>query len=446
MAFEVKIPPLGESVSEAVIGRWIKQDGEVVAVDEPILELESDKANMDLAAEQPGRLRVLKKAGETVTAGDVVATIEPAGEAEAGAAKAQPDRGAKQQPAGAAKAEPAAEEQSAPPAPAKQAEPPPAGREERPLSPAVRRIVTEENLDVAGLEGTGPQGRLTKGDVLDLAAQRKGKVTPISGQPAPAEDRPAPAAERSGAAPARAPEPRPEPRDGELEERVPMTRLRQVIARRLVEAQQTAAILTTFNEADMSAILELRARYKEGFQKKHGVGLGFMSFFVAACCAAAREVPALNAEIQGTDIVYRRYVNMGVAVGTERGLVVPVVRHADRMSFAEVEKEILRLAGLARDGKLSIDDLSGATFTISNGGVYGSLLSTPILNPPQSGILGMHKIEKRAVVVGDEIVVRPMMYLALSYDHRIVDGQGAVTFLVRVKEALEDPTRLLLGL
>jgi 2-oxoglutarate dehydrogenase E2 component (dihydrolipoamide succinyltransferase) len=229
------------------------------------------------------------------------------------------------------------------------------------------------------------------------------------------------------------------------EERVPMSRLRQVIARRLVEAQHTAAILTTFNEVDMTAILDLRARYKEPFQKKHGVGLGFMSFFVAACCAAAREVPAVNAEIQGTDILYRHYVHMGVAVGTERGLVVPVVRNADRMSFAEIEREIGRLAELARTGKLSVDDLSGATFTISNGGVYGSLLSTPILNPPQSGILGMHKIEKRPVVVNDQIVIRPMMYLALSYDHRIVDGQGAVTFLVRVKEALEDPTRVLLG-
>ncbi|MBY0278018.1 dihydrolipoyllysine-residue succinyltransferase, partial [Candidatus Binatia bacterium] len=251
------------------------------------------------------------------------------------------------------------------------------------------------------------------------------------------------------AAVAAAPAPAPRPAVGDagaaLEERVPMSRLRQVIARRLVEAQHTAAILTTFNEVDMTAILDLRARYKDPFQKKHGVSLGFMSFFVAACCAAAREVPAVNAEIQGTDIVYRHFVHMGVAVGTERGLVVPVVRNADRMSFAEVEKEIGRLAELARTNKLSVDDLSGATFTISNGGVYGSLLSTPILNPPQSGILGMHKIEKRPVVVNDQIVIRPMMYLALSYDHRIVDGQGAVTFLVRVKEALEDPTRVLLG-
>ncbi|MBM4247163.1 MAG: 2-oxoglutarate dehydrogenase complex dihydrolipoyllysine-residue succinyltransferase [Deltaproteobacteria bacterium] len=304
------------------------------------------------------------------------------------------------------------------------------------MSPAVRRIVAEEALDVAGVEGSGPHGRLTKGDVLDLAQHKAAKAAPVTA-----------AATGPAAAAAAAAAPRPAATDGgrALEERVPMSRLRQVIARRLVEAQHTAAILTTFNEVDMSAILDLRARYKEPFQKKHGVSLGFMSFFVAACGAASREVPAVNAEIQGTEILYRHYVHMGVAVGTERGLVVPVVRNADRMSFAEIEKEIGRLAELARTGKLSVDDLSGATFTISNGGVYGSLLSTPILNPPQSGILGMHKIEKRPVVVNDQIVIRPMMYLALSYDHRIVDGAGAVTFLVRVKEALEDPTRLLLG-
>ncbi|HEY8516050.1 MAG TPA: 2-oxoglutarate dehydrogenase complex dihydrolipoyllysine-residue succinyltransferase [Candidatus Binatia bacterium] len=461
MAFEVRIPSLGESVSEAVIGRWIKQDGELVQADEPILELESDKANMDLAAEQSGRLKVLKKAGETVQEGDVVAVIEPAEGAAAGAtepAQAAPE---------AAKPAPAAAATSTESKPAPAAAPSTSARPteqalsvasakpaaEQPLSPAVRRIVAEENLDVSGVEGTGPHGRLTKADVLELAEQRKSKVTPISAPAASATSASSGAAAASApsasaaraAAPARAP--RPELGDeAQLEERVPMSRMRQVIARRLVEAQHTAAILTTFNEADMSAIIELRTRYKEAFQKKHGVGLGFMSFFVAACCHAAREVPELNAEIQGNEIVYRRYVHMGVAVGTERGLVVPVVRNADRLSFAEIEREIARLAELARAGKLSVDDLSGATFTISNGGVYGSLLSTPILNPPQSGILGMHKIEKRPVVVDDQIVVRPMMYLALSYDHRIVDGQGAVTFLVRVKEALEDPTRLLLGL
>ena len=429
MAFEVRVPSLGESVTEAVIGRWIKQDGEVVGVDEPILELESDKANMDLAAEHAGRLKVLKKAGDTVAVGDLVATIEAAEGASASAPAAAPAASA---PAPAAAA-PAAAQAAAAPAPAASVKQTPAA--EPFLSPAVRRVVTEEGLDVAGVEGTGPHGRLTKGDVLDLAQHKAAKAAPAA----------APAATAAATAAAPAPRPAPLGDGGALEERVPMSRLRQVIARRLVEAQHTAAILTTFNEVDMTAILDLRARYKESFQKKHGVSLGFMSFFVAACCAAAREVPAVNAEIQGTDILYRQYVHMGVAVGTPRGLVVPVVRNADRMSFAEIEKEIGRLAELARTNKLSVDDLSGATFTISNGGVYGSLLSTPILNPPQSGILGMHKIEKRPVVVNDQIVIRPMMYLALSYDHRIVDGQGAVTFLVRVKEALEDPTRVLLG-
>jgi len=437
MAFEVRVPSLGESVTEAVIGRWIKQDGDVVAIDEPILELESDKANMDLAAEQAGRLKVLKKAGDTVNVGDLVATIEAADGAAASAPTPAPA------PAAVAPATPSAPQatasgatQSAPAAPAARPSPAaPTPAADQPLSPSVRRIATEEGLDVAGVEGTGPHGRLTKGDVLDLAEQRKAKAA----QAAPTSG--------GGAATAAAPATRELPaHEPGREERVPMSRMRQVIARRLVEAQHTAAILTTFNEADMSAIMDVRARYKDSFQKKHGVGLGFMSFFVAACCAAAREVPAVNAEIQGTDILYRHYVHMGVAVGTERGLVVPVVRDADRLSFAEIEKEIGRLAELARNGKLSVDDLSGATFTISNGGVYGSLLSTPILNPPQSGILGMHKIEKRPVVVNDQIVIRPMMYLALSYDHRIVDGGGAVTFLVRVKEALEDPTRLLLGL
>lgn len=437
MAFEVRVPSLGESVTEAVIGRWIKQDGEDVAIDEPILELESDKANMDLAAEKAGRLKVLKKAGDTVNVGDLVATIEPTDGA-AAAAPAPAAAATSAPPAAPAAPSPAA----AAPAAAKAPQPAPAtpdaaAQADQPLSPAVRRIVTEEGLDVSGVAGSGPHGRLLKADVLDLAEQRKAKVTSLA---------PAAAAPGAGAA-APAVREAPEPSQKERgEERVPMSRMRQVIARRLVEAQHTAAILTTFNEVDMSAILDVRARYKEPFQKKHGVGLGFMSFFVAACCAAAREVPAVNAEIQGTDMLYRHFVHMGVAVGTERGLVVPVVRDADRMSFAEIEKEIGRLAELARSNKLSIDDLSGATFTISNGGVYGSLLSTPILNPPQSGILGMHKIEKRPVVVNDQIVIRPMMYLALSYDHRIVDGAGAVTFLVRVKEALEDPTRLLLGL
>jgi len=415
MAFEVKIPSLGESVTEATLGTWMCKDGDAVAVDQPILELESDKANMELVAEYAGTLKVLVAEGDTVTAGDVVATIE---EDAADGAKAKP----------AAKAPPARAEPAPSAAPVAGS-----GKEPRPLSPAVRRIAEEQNLDLAAAEGTGPGGRLTKADALEIAAQQAAPPT------APAK--PAPATAEA----TRAPTPS-DPADAPEEQRVPMSRLRQVIAKRLVEAQHVAAILTTFNEVDLTAVQAVRKRHKDDFQEKHGIGLGYMSFFVKACCAAAAAVPELNAQIEDTDLVYRKRVHVGVAVGTDRGLVVPVVRNADQLSFAGIEQEIARLAGLARDNRLAIDDLSGATFTISNGGVYGSLLSTPILTPPQSGILGMHKIEKRPIVVDDQIQIRPMMYLALSYDHRIVDGQGAVTFLVRVKEALEDPARLLLGL
>jgi 2-oxoglutarate dehydrogenase E2 component (dihydrolipoamide succinyltransferase) len=297
-----------------------------------------------------------------------------------------------------------------------------------PLSPAVRNLIAEHGLDPTAIPGSGKGGRLTKGDVLTHLDRRATLAKVVVPPPA-----------------ARAPQPPAAPRVAEDgEERVPMSRIRKRIAERLVAAQHTAAILTTFNEIDCSALLAVRAQFKERFQQKHGVGLGFMSFFGRACVAALQEIPAINAEIDGDDIVYQHFVHLGVAVGTERGLVVPVVRDAHLMSFADLEREIGRLAGLARDGKLAIDDLQGGTFTISNGGVYGSLLSTPILNPPQSGILGMHKIEKRPVVIGDQIVIRPMMYVALSYDHRIVDGEQAVTFLVRVKERLEEPTRLLL--
>ena len=463
MSFDVTIPSLGESVTEATIGRWLKSDGDPVAADEALLELESDKANMDLAAEQAGVLRILKPAGETVAAGDVVGRIEPAGAGTAaGSGAATAAAGAAAAATTGAAAAPAAKPVQSATKPAdapvaKQVAPAPAaqpagasdGKKEasapaasdRPLSPSVRRIAEESNLDLRGVSGTGPGGRVTKADALALAtkgAESARETAPAAAAPAPS---PAPATTVA----AQASEPTRAPVAREDEERVKMTRIRQVIARRLVEAQHTAAILTTFNEVDMSAVQSLRARYKDSFQKQHGVALGFMSFFVKACCEAATRVPELNAEIQGDEIVYRHHVHMGVAVGSEKGLVVPVVRDADRLSFAEIESEIVRLAGLARDNKLSVGDLSGATFTISNGGVYGSLLSTPILNPPQSGILGMHKIEKRPVVVDDEIVIRPMMYLALSYDHRIVDGKGAVTFLVRVKESLEDPARLLLG-
>jgi len=436
MAFEVRIPTLGESVTEGVIVRWAKQDGERVERDDILLELETDKASMEIAAEEAGVLHIVKEAGATVTVGEVVARLEAAG---VGAQPATPPRAAVAPPPPAAvvtlPAPPSAPGPRSPDAPPQPAAP---GRLVGPLSPAVRHLVAEHALDPAAISATGKGGRLTKGDVLAHLS-----VVPSSDAPpaaAPPRSVVAAAPGSAGSAPASTPL----PGAGDGEEVVPMSRLRKRIAERLVQAQHTAAILTTFNEVDLSALMALRAAHKERFQQTHGVGLGFMSLFGRACIAALRDVPAINAEIRGDAIVYKRFVNLGVAVGTERGLVVPVVHGADRMSFADIEREILRLAGLARDGKLSIDDLSGGTFTISNGGVYGSLLSTPILNPPQSAILGMHKIEKRPVVVSDQIVIRPMMYLALSYDHRIVDGEQAVTFLVRVKERLEDPTRLLL--
>jgi 2-oxoglutarate dehydrogenase E2 component (dihydrolipoamide succinyltransferase) len=429
MAFEVRIPPLGESVTEGVITRWVKRDGEAVRRDDVLLELETDKAGMEIAAERDGVLRVLKDEGATVAVGDVVARVEE-GTAQAGAAKpsaAKPSASPPPKPA----PPPRREELRVEPAPVGST-PPPDGA---PLSPAVRRLVTEQELDPADIPATGKGGRLTKGDVLDH----------LERHPEPAA---APRPVAPPAVPARAPAPPPSVARiaGEGEEPVPMSRIRKRIAERLVQAQQTAAILTTFNEIDMTAVMALRAGHKEQFQRVHGVPLGFMSFFARACVMALRDIPAINAEIRGDDIVYKHFVHLGVAVGTERGLVVPVVHHAERLSFAEIEREIGRLAGLARDGKLTLDDLAGGTFTISNGGVYGSLLSTPILNPPQSGILGMHKIEKRPVVVDDQIVVRPMMYAALSYDHRIVDGEQAVTFLVHVKERIEDPARLMLDL
>ena len=428
MPADVRIPTLGESISEAVIVHWAKRDGESVQTDELLLELETEKASVEIRAEQPGVLQVFKQEGETVKVGDVVARIvEGDGRAAKPAAKVAAKESApkpKAAPAAAPKPPAPAAEPVPAPAPAT-AEPPVSGEAAAAaLSPSVARLVREHDLEASEIPASGPHGRLTKADVLAHLEQ------------APAAA-PAPAPAAPATPPAKA---------GEDEEVVPMTPLRRRIADRLVQAQHTAAILTTFNEIDMSAVMALRTRYKDRFAQRHGVGLGFMSFFARACIAAVHDVPAVNAEIRGGDIVYKKYVHLGVAVGTERGLVVPVVHHAERMSFAEIEKEIERLAGLARAGKLSIDDLSGGTFTISNGGVYGSLLSTPILNPPQTGILGMHKIEKRPVVVDDQIVVRPMMYVALSYDHRLVDGEQAVTFLVRVKERIEDPSRLLIDL
>jgi 2-oxoglutarate dehydrogenase E2 component (dihydrolipoamide succinyltransferase) len=424
MAAELRIPSLGESITEGTIVQWLKPDGARVGPDDPVLELETDKASMEIPAGASGVLRIVKQQGETVGVGDVVARIED-GDGRA----ARP-------------AEPApSTRESAPPPPVEVLEPnieaaseqdtiePPAEVVAK-LPPSVRKLVAEHRLDPATIPATGKGGRLTKDDVVRYVERLARDAGTAPAVPAPALPAPAPT------------EARPSGEAGE--ERVRMSPIRKRIAERLVQAQRTAAILTTFNEIDMSAVMDLRARIKERFQQVHGVGLGFMSFFARATVMALREFRVLNAEIRGDEIVYKHYVHLGIAVGSERGLVVPVLHHAERMSFADIERQIARLAALAREGKLSLDDLSGGTFTISNGGVYGSLLSTPILNPPQSGILGMHKIEKRPVAVGEQIAVRPMMYVALSYDHRLVDGEQAVTFLVRVKERIEEPARLLL--
>jgi 2-oxoglutarate dehydrogenase E2 component (dihydrolipoamide succinyltransferase) len=419
MATEIKVPALGESVTEATVAQWFKQPGDAVTVDEPLVELETDKVTVEVPAPASGVLsEILVKSGETVNIGTVLGAIgEGAGKVSAkpAAKKEEPKKAEAPKPA----AKPAAP--AAAPAPAK------AVAADAALAPAVRRVVEENNLDASKIEGTGKDGRLTKGDALEAAA------------------RPAPAPVAAPAAPVQVRAPS-APSDAAREERVRMTRLRKTIATRLKEAQNTAAMLTTFNEADMSAIMALRNQYKDVFEKKHGVRLGFMSFFVRACISALHDIPAVNAEIDGDDLVYKNYCNMGIAVSTERGLIVPVLRDAQDMSLADIEKGINDFGKRARDGQLKLEELQGGTFTISNGGVYGSLMSTPILNAPQSGVLGMHKIQDRPVVVGGQIVIRPMMYLALSYDHRIVDGREAVTFLVRVKEALEDPQRLLLDL
>ncbi len=433
MATQIKVPTLGESVTEATVARWFKAVGEAVAEDEPLVELETDKVTLEVPSPVAGVLS------------DIAA--DEGAEVEVGAVLGAVDEGATAKPAkgnGKAKAEappkPAPAKEEAPaPAAAKTETPEPSKPKETAaaLSPAVRRLVDEHDLDPGAIPASGKDGRLTKGDVL---AYIEGGDGAAAAEPAPA---PSPA---SSPAPAKAKSPPPPPREpGEREERVRMSRLRQRIAERLKEAQDTAAILTTFNDVDMSAVMALRNRYKDGFEKKHGVRLGFMSFFVKACIAALKEVPAVNAEFDGDAIIYKNHYDIGVAVGTDQGLVVPVVRDADAMNFAEVEQAINDLGAKARDGQLTMEDLTGGTFTISNGGVYGSMLSTPILNPPQSGILGMHRIEQRPVVRDGEIVARPMMYLALSYDHRIIDGREAVTFLVRVKENIEDPERLLLG-
>jgi len=411
MANEIRVPTLGESVTEATVGKWFKKVGDAVAVDEPLVELETDKVTVEVPAAAAGALaEIAVQEGETVEVGALLGTISQA---------SAPTAAATTKEAAAQTAKIAGEG--------------PVEARTMPPAPAAAKLLAEKNLSADQITGSGKRGQILKGDVLDALAQ---------GAPSQPAEAPKSAAAAVPAAP-RAPS---SEADAPREERVRMTKLRQTIARRLKEAQATAAMLTTFNEVDMKAVMDLRTKYKDVFEKKHGVKLGFMGFFTKAVTHALKEIPSVNAEIDGTDIIYKNFAHIGVAVGTDRGLVVPVVRDADAMSIAEIEKEIGRLGLAARDGKLSVADMQGGTFTISNGGVYGSLMSTPILNAPQSGILGMHKIQERPVVVGGQVVVRPMMYLALSYDHRIVDGKEAVTFLVRVKESLEDPERLVLDL
>ncbi|MBL7687092.1 MAG: 2-oxoglutarate dehydrogenase complex dihydrolipoyllysine-residue succinyltransferase [Bdellovibrionaceae bacterium] len=415
MKADIKVPAVGESISEATIGEWAKKSGEFVKRDEVILLLETDKASVEVVAPNDGVLTTLAKAGDVVKIGATVAVIDTEGVATAGLT--QPAKNV-EAPVASAKAPPAA-----PAAPAA----------EMGLSPAVRRVVDEHKLDPSKIQGTGKDGRLTKADA-EGAIGAKG----VGGL----------GASVNGGFSAPAPRSAPVATGGER--RVPMTTIRKRIAERLVQAQHTAAILTTFNEVDMSTVMAIRDRYKDKFKEKYGTGLGFMGFFVKACIEALKEIPQVNGSIDGTDIIYKDFFNIGVAVGTEKGLIVPVIKNADKLSIAEIELAIKAFALKARDGKITVDDLSGGTFTISNGGVYGSLMSTPILNAPQSGILGMHKIEDRPVVIQNgstkEIAIRPMMYLAMSYDHRMIDGKEAVTFLVRVKENIEDPTRIMLEL
>ncbi|MBV9786881.1 MAG: 2-oxoglutarate dehydrogenase complex dihydrolipoyllysine-residue succinyltransferase [Chloroflexi bacterium] len=446
MAVEIKVPALGESIVEATVGKWLKREGDSVNAGEPVVELETDKVNIEVMAEGSGVIEsIVKNEGENVSIGDTIGTISVNGSAAASASQGQ------NQPTPAPQAEPAeaAEPTTAPTQPEtedRETAPSQQQADDRatPASPVAKKMAADQGVDLRDVTGSGPGGRITKDDV---AARGQGGQTsqppvakpqqqPAATQPA-AQPQPAPAkaAPKPAAAPAASDRP---------EERVRMSRRRQTIAQRLVEAQQTAAMLTTFNEVDMTAVMEIRKRRKDAFKERHGVGLGFMSFFTKAVIGALKAFPYLNAEIQGDEIVVKRYYDIGIAVGAEEGLVVPVVRNADRKSFAQLEREIVDLATRAREAKLTLSDLQGGTFTITNGGVFGSLMSTPILNTPQVGILGMHKIQERPVAVNGQIEIRPMMYLALSYDHRIVDGSEAVRFLVRIKELLEDPENLLL--
>ena len=420
---DIRVPTLGESVTEATVGKWFKQPGEAVAVDEPLVELETDKVTLEVPAPAAGVLGdIAAKTGDTVGVAALLGQIKEgaaAAPAKAAAPAAKPPEALKPAPAPPPVAKPADMPRAAgsPAAPS------------MPMPPSVRKMAAESGIDAAKVAGSGMHGQVSKGDMMAAIERAAASPTPVAATAASVQTR------------------APSPTDDAVrEERVHMTRLRQTIARRLKDAQNTAAMLTTFNEVDMGAVMALRNQYKELFEKKHGVKLGFMGFFVRACIQALKDIPAVNAEIDGTDIVYKNYYHIGVAVGIEKGLVVPVVRDADTLSLAGIEKAISDFGRRARDGTLKIDEMQGGTFTISNGGVYGSLMSTPILNAPQSGILGMHKIQERPVVIAGKIEARPMMYLALSYDHRIVDGRAAVTFLVRVKECLEDPARIVLDL
>jgi 2-oxoglutarate dehydrogenase E2 component (dihydrolipoamide succinyltransferase) len=406
MAIEIRVPTLGESISEATVGKWFKRAGEPVRADEPLVELETDKVTLEVNAPGAGVLReITAETGQTVAIGALLGQLS--GGIAAGAAA----------PAPAAAPKPALEPAAA-----------------MPPAPSAAKIAADNKIDLAAVAGSGKRGQVLKGDVL-AAAAAAAPAPVIAPAPVPAP------------APVSVPTPRAAtPDDSAREERVRMTKLRQTIARRLKDAQNTAAMLTTFNEVDMTEVMAMRARYKDAFEKKHGAKLGFMGFFVKACVQALKEIPAANAEIDGADLVYKNYYHLGIAVGTEKGLIVPVVRDCDKLSVAEIERTIADLGRRAREGQLKLEELQGGTFTITNGGIYGSLMSTPILNAPQSGILGMHKIQERPIVVAGKIEIRPMMYLALSYDHRVVDGKEAVTFLVRVKESLEDPARLVLDL